>query len=43
MARDQARRPMSEDELEEVSEAILDQREEIHAYLADQGVDVDED
>jgi hypothetical protein len=34
---------MSEEELDEVREAILDHREEIHAYLADQGVDVDED
>ena len=43
MAEDQARRPMSEEEVEEVSEAIRDQRAEIHAYLAKQGVDVDED
>jgi len=34
---------MSEEELDEVREAILDQREEIHAYLAEQGVDVDDD
>lgn len=42
MARDQVTRPMTEDELAEVSKSIREQREEIRDYLASEGVDVSE-
>jgi hypothetical protein len=40
MARDHADRPMTDDELAEVSEAIREQRDNIRNYLASEGVDV---
>lgn len=43
MARDQARRPVTDGELEATREALDEQREEIREYLEAQGVDLDAD
>lgn len=40
MARNHADRPMTDDELAEVSDAIREQRDDIRDYLASEGVDV---
>lgn len=40
MARDQSQRPMTDAEIEDAREAILEQREDIREFLADEGVDV---
>lgn len=42
MARDQARRPVSDEDLDDVREAIREQREEIRAYLEAEGVALDD-
>jgi hypothetical protein len=40
MARDQAREPMTDEEIEELQTEMREQREEIRDYLAGEGVDV---
>ena len=40
MARDQTRRPVTDETLENVRKAMRNQREELREYLAERGVDV---
>lgn len=40
MARDRAREPMTDEEIEELQAEMREQREEVRDYLAGEGVDV---
>jgi len=40
MARDQTRRPVTDEELEEAREAMRERNEEIRSHLREQGVDL---